>query len=316
MLSEAPPSRAEMTTSRTWPDSVEVKTLTSSGMIAPASVPQVMTVESFHHRDAVAEVGDEQPGHEVGHHHRDDRREPHQRGQGRLEVHLGGVAVAALGDALVDQVGDAARHDHHDAHDEDPDQQLHLHELLRNGEQDERDERHAGHAVGLEAVGAGPDRVARVVARAVGDDAGVARVVLLDVEDDLHQVGADVGDLGEDAARDAQRRGAERLADGEADEARAGVVAGDEEQDAEHDEQLDADQQHADAHAGLERDGVDGERLAAEAREGGARVGEGVDADAEPGHAVAAADADQAEQQDDDHARARRSAGGSRSRGR
>ena len=76
------------------------------------------------------------------------------------------------------------------------------------------------------------------------------------LEDDLHQVGADVGDLGEDAAGDAQRRGAERLADGEADEAGAGEVAGDEEQDAEHDEQLDADQQHADAHAGLQRDGV------------------------------------------------------------
>ena len=30
--------------------SVEVKILTSSGMIAPASVPQVMIVESFHHR--------------------------------------------------------------------------------------------------------------------------------------------------------------------------------------------------------------------------------------------------------------------------
>ena len=48
MFSEAPPSREEMTTSRTWPDSVEVKILTSSGMMAPASVPQVMTVESFH----------------------------------------------------------------------------------------------------------------------------------------------------------------------------------------------------------------------------------------------------------------------------
>ena len=50
-MSEAPPSRAEMTTSRTCPDSVEVKILTSSGMMAPASVPQVMTVESFHQRD-------------------------------------------------------------------------------------------------------------------------------------------------------------------------------------------------------------------------------------------------------------------------
>ena len=50
MLSDAPPSRERVTTSRTCRDSVEVKTLTSSGMIAPASVPQVITVESFHHR--------------------------------------------------------------------------------------------------------------------------------------------------------------------------------------------------------------------------------------------------------------------------
>ena len=81
----------------------------------------------------------------------------------------------------------------------------------------------------------------------------------------------------------------------------AGEVAGDEEQDGEHEQQLDGDQQHADAHAGLERDGVGGEGLAAEAREGGARVGEGVHADAEPGDAVAAGDADQAEEQDHDH---------------
>ena len=49
MLSDGPPSRDEVTTSLTWPDSVEVKTLTNSGMIAPASVPQVMIVDSFHH---------------------------------------------------------------------------------------------------------------------------------------------------------------------------------------------------------------------------------------------------------------------------
>src|SRR5215475_2463905 len=47
-LREAPPSRDAVTTSRTWLDSVEVNTLTSSGMIAPARVPHVMTVESFH----------------------------------------------------------------------------------------------------------------------------------------------------------------------------------------------------------------------------------------------------------------------------
>ena len=50
MFRDAPPSRADVTTSRTCPDSVDVKILTNSGMIAPASVPQVMTVDSFHQR--------------------------------------------------------------------------------------------------------------------------------------------------------------------------------------------------------------------------------------------------------------------------
>ena len=49
MFSDAPPSRDAVTTSRTWRESTEVKTLTSSGMMAPARVPQVMIVESFHH---------------------------------------------------------------------------------------------------------------------------------------------------------------------------------------------------------------------------------------------------------------------------
>jgi len=49
MLSDGPPSRDAVTISRTWRESIEVKTLTSSGMIAPASVPQVMIVDSFHH---------------------------------------------------------------------------------------------------------------------------------------------------------------------------------------------------------------------------------------------------------------------------
>jgi len=47
-LSEAPPSRDAVTTSRTCALSVEVKTFTTSGITAPASVPQVMMSESFH----------------------------------------------------------------------------------------------------------------------------------------------------------------------------------------------------------------------------------------------------------------------------
>ena len=47
-LSDGPPSRDACTTSRTCRDSVDVNTFTNSGMIAPARVPQVMIVESFH----------------------------------------------------------------------------------------------------------------------------------------------------------------------------------------------------------------------------------------------------------------------------
>src|SRR5690242_12362789 len=49
MLSDAPPCRDDVTTSRTCAEFIDVKTLTSSGITAPASVPQVITVESFHH---------------------------------------------------------------------------------------------------------------------------------------------------------------------------------------------------------------------------------------------------------------------------
>ena len=43
-----------------------------------------------------------------------------------------------------------------------------------------------------------------------------------------------------------------------------------------------------------------GERIALERGEGGAGVGDGVDADAEPGHAVGAEDAENGGEQDDD----------------
>src|SRR5215813_11810606 len=51
MFNEAPPSRDDVTTSRTCRESVEVKTFTSSGMMAPASVPHVMIEDNFHHME-------------------------------------------------------------------------------------------------------------------------------------------------------------------------------------------------------------------------------------------------------------------------
>ena len=257
------------------------------------------------------EIADQEVGHRVGENDRDDRGEPDENRQRLLVVHVVDVAEAVLREDAVDHIRGPARADHHDAHGEAPDEELHLDargflgRVAAGGEQDEGDQRDAGDAVGLETVGRGADRVARIVAGAVGDHAGVTGVVLPDLEDDFHEVGADVGDLREDAAGDTQRRRAERFADREADEAGAREVARNVEQDREHDHQLDRDQHEADRHAGAQRNLVGGERLAAEAGEGGARVREGVHANAEPGHAVAARDTDEAEEEDDKYAERR-----------
>ena len=299
MFREAPPSRADVTTSRTCADSVDVKILTNSGNDRARQRPARDDGGQLPPERAVPEVRDQEVGGDVRDHHRHARRQPHEGRERRLEVHLPGAGVAAPGDRLVDQVGRAAGHDHQDAHREDPDQELDLDRRVLHREQDEGDQRDPGHPVGLEAVGGRADRVAGVVARAVGDDARVAGIVLLDVEHDLHEVRADVRDLREDAAGDPEGRRAEGLPDREADEARPGVLAGDEQEDAQHQEELHADEEHPDAHPGLERDRVDRQRPPREAGERRPRVREGVDPHAEPGDAVAPADADEAEQEND-----------------
>ena len=72
----------------------------------------------------------------------------------------------------------------------------------------------SGHGIGLEQVGRHAGAVAHVVAHVVRDHRGVARVVFGDAGFHLaHQVGADVGTLGEDAAaqtgEDRNQRGTE-----------------------------------------------------------------------------------------------------------
>src|SRR5678816_2252045 len=48
MFNDGPPSLEDVTTSLTWRDAVEVNTLTSSGISAPAIVPHEMMIASFH----------------------------------------------------------------------------------------------------------------------------------------------------------------------------------------------------------------------------------------------------------------------------
>jgi hypothetical protein len=66
--------------------------------------------------------------------------------------------------------------------------------------------------------------VADVVADVVGDDSGIARIVLGDAGFDLaHEVGADVGRFGEDAAAEAGEHRDQRAAEREPDERREAV---------------------------------------------------------------------------------------------
>ena len=64
-------------------------------MIAPASVPQVMTAESFHHSVPSPRSGMMSSRRRTWRPPK-DRRQPDEEGQRRLEVHLVSVAYRAL----------------------------------------------------------------------------------------------------------------------------------------------------------------------------------------------------------------------------
>src|SRR5579859_4686530 len=252
-------------------------------------------------RGVATQFGNDDVGDHVSQPNRNNGSEPHKGSEGRFEIHLVRVGIPGLGDGGVHEISQRARHQHHDAHDENPHKQLHLYNWIFDAQQDEGDQRDTCHAIGLKAVGARSYGIAGVVARAVRDHARVARVVFLDFKFDFHQVGADVRNLGKDAARDAQGRCSQRFAYSEPDKAHACVVSRNKKQDDEHHQQLNADQHHANAHAGLKRDLINRKRLAAEAGKRRARIGIRVHANAKPRHAVTSRNADYTEQQNNAH---------------
>ena len=181
-------------------------------MTAAANVPQLMMTESFHHRP----LGRAPSCHLLdgkGYGDGNERRNPDQSGQRVLEIDLLLTPLRGAGENTIDPVGDNGRDDHKDTHDEYPDQELSLKGLivrtLSAGQHDEADDGNTGNAIGLKTVRRGAHTVASIVAGAVRDNAGVARVVFFDGEDDLHQVGADISDLGEDTAADTKGRSAQ-----------------------------------------------------------------------------------------------------------
>src|SRR4051794_4257302 len=94
-----------------------------------------------------------------------------------------------------------------------------------DAQKNESDQGYAGYAVSFKAVSAWANGVAGVVTGAIGNYARVASVIFFDFEDDLHQVGADIGDFGEDAAGNTQGSRAQRFTNREADKAGARQLA-------------------------------------------------------------------------------------------
>ena len=185
--------------------------------------------------------------------HEEEDRGQHQQGRNHRgneeatidRTHAGAIRGAGgHGEDADDGGDDADRGDHQREY------QAELAES-RLAEDQGRDE---GHGVGLEEVRSHAGAVADVVAHVVGDGGGVAGVVFGDALLDLaHEVGADVGCLGEDAAADTHEHGEQRRAEAEALEHLGRLTLVDEDDDG-CTEQAEADGEHAGHATGAEGD--------------------------------------------------------------
>ena len=90
---------------------------------------------------------------------------------------------------------------------------------------EESDQSNTGNTIGFKTVCRGADAVSRVVLRTVGDNAGFS-IIFGEMENDLHEVGTDVGNLREDTTADTKSGSAERFTNGKANEAGTGSSFG------------------------------------------------------------------------------------------
>src|SRR5688500_18601362 len=75
---------------------------------------------------AIAKIGNEEVRHYVSQRDRDQRSQPNKACQRSFEIHFGRGGISRFRNSLVYKIRKAACDDHHDAHHEDPYQQLYL----------------------------------------------------------------------------------------------------------------------------------------------------------------------------------------------
>jgi len=112
---------------------------------------------------------------------------------GGFKVKILFAAELGLSDAFVQEIRNKRGHDHQGPHGEQPDDQRGANNRVGcQRQREERDERNARHAVGFKTVRRRSDGITRVVARAIRDDTGILRIIFGELENDFHQVRADV----------------------------------------------------------------------------------------------------------------------------
>ena len=236
-------------------------------------MPRPISVQS--HRSVVEARRCDVLGREVVHQPVRDRQERRRGDDGAHDHALVERALDVAGAGADRERADQRGEDRGAAHHERVDRDL---ALLVEGQHAEQHHRDRGDRVRLEQVGRHAGAVADVVADVVGDHGRVARVVLGDAGLDLaHEVGADVGALGEDPAaqtgEDRDQAAAEPEPDQGVDRLLVGLVGQDQDPvEAGHAEQRQADDQHPGHRAALEGD-VERARDAAARRLRDARVG-------------------------------------------
>src|SRR3982751_3465780 len=127
-------------------------------------------------------------------------------GQRRFEIELAFLPISGLAYRVVQPIRDHRGQDHENAHREEPYDQCSREQFVTchcGGKK--RYQRDTSDAIRLETIGSWANAIACIVARAISDDTGVLWIIFRQLENDLHQVRADIRDLGEDATTDTQR---------------------------------------------------------------------------------------------------------------
>src|SRR5664280_1745222 len=162
---------------------------------------------------------------------------------------------SCFADTVIDEIRKKSRQDHEDSHGENPDNQLTAHcGISHQSKSQESDQGDTGNTVCFKTISGRTNAVTRIVARTVGNNTGIFRVIFGKMENDFHQVGTDVGNLGENTTTNTQSGCSQRFTDSKTDEAGTGQFFWNVSQNDDHEEQFNADKEKSNAHAGTQTD--------------------------------------------------------------